>query len=99
MSYFQRPNTMRELLRAVFDGKPLVLLLETDEKRGALGGKKCTDPCAEVRQLLADASARFGDEKWNLDGEMEEWMRAQPPQSTRQHTPTVAETCKALFAS
>ena len=34
--YFQSPNCMRELLCAVFEGKPLITLLEPDTKHGGL---------------------------------------------------------------
>ena len=62
--YFNSPNCMRELLRAMVTGKPIVTLLEPEAKHGGLTNK-------EVRQQLDQASGKYVN--WGLDKEVERW--------------------------
>ena len=48
--YFESPNCMRELLRAVLTGKPMVAMLEPEAKHGALSPD-------EIRAQLDEADA------------------------------------------
>ena len=67
--YFSSPNCMRELLRATFNGKPVVPLLEPELNKGGL-------TCEQVlSQLVAAETKYYG---WGLVDEMETWGFAQP---------------------
>lgn len=82
--YFVSPNCMRELLRAVVTGKPVVALLESEEGKGSLTSE-------EVGTLLADAEAPCRDRggaqfpskyaMWGLADEVKSWGYAMPPAS------------------
>ena len=67
--YFNSPNCMRELLRALFDQKPLLTLAESEKSKGAL----------TLEQVLAQLKAADGNYgKWGLEQEMVEWGMRQP---------------------
>lgn len=62
--YFNSANCMREVIRAVVTGKPIVALLEPEAKHGGL-----TDE--DIRQQLDQAGDKYA--KWGLDKEVESW--------------------------
>ena len=62
--YFQSPNCMREILRAVVTGKPIVALLEPEAKHGGLKQE-------EIRAQLLEADGNYV--KWGLAKEVESW--------------------------
>ena len=57
---------MRELLRAVMTHKPIITLVETDMKHGAMGYE---DMCKQLRLAVSKY------EKWGLLGEMQQWQQ------------------------
>ena len=78
--YFISPNCMRELLRAVVTGKPIVTLVESEARHGGMTTE-------EVRMDLeeADAPYKIHDTNhaskyamWELDKEVESWGYAMP---------------------
>ena len=83
--YFASPNCMRELLRAVVTGKPVVTLMESEQKHGGL-----TE--AEVKQQLHDASSPFEKKEgekyhsmyamWELTDELTSWGYEMPTADT-----------------
>jgi len=63
--YFSSPNCMREMLRAMFDKKPIITLIELDKsKHGAVSS-------GEVLAGLTSACEHF--ESWGLAREMMDW--------------------------
>ena len=68
--YFESQNCMRELLRAVFDEKPIIALTETDAKHGGLTRD-------EVRVQL-EATVAHLNTNWKLADELREWGMALP---------------------
>jgi hypothetical protein len=77
---------MRELLRAVFDGKPLIALVETEMRKGGL-------TLEQSREGLVNVITRLR-ENWgtaNLSTEMVEWGFEPPPNASLLYA--------ALFAS
>jgi len=62
--YFVSPNCMRELLRANFDQKPILALIEPEAKRGGLTQEK-------VQAQLQAAEGSYA--RWGLADEMREW--------------------------
>ena len=68
-SFFSRPNTMRELLRAYVKSKPLIVLMETDEARGAIPGE-------ELLHRLSTAEHMY--KEWGLHRDLAEWQCTQP---------------------
>ena len=67
--YFHSPNCMRELLRADYDSKPIVSLLEREAKHGGLTPE-------EVRAQLVNADGRYVE--WGLQQDMDEWGFKRP---------------------
>ena len=41
--YFQSKNCMRELTRAIFNGTPVIVLLEPDHRRGGLAQEQASE--------------------------------------------------------
>ena len=75
--YFSSPNCMREALRALFDKKPVIALLEPDVKHGAM-------TIEQVKEGLQDADGKY--EKWGLAREMQEWGMPKPtPEQMFEH--------------
>ncbi len=70
--YFVSPNCMRECLRAIHDGKPLLTLLEPDRQHGSLS-------LEQIRQRLVDADKLYA--KWGLEEEMHLWGFVKPTPS------------------
>jgi len=68
--YFVSVNCMREFLRAVFDGKPLCALLESEKNKG---GMTYDDVCSQMQ----DAESMF--KRWGLLVEAAEWGFEVPP--------------------
>ena len=71
--YFVSPNCLRELLRAVFDKKPIVTVIEVEAKHGALATE-------EVRAQLDAAEASYA--RWGLVDDMATWSSKPPPSAT-----------------
>lgn len=67
--YFSSPNCMRELLRAVYDKKRIVNMMETEAKHGGMTRE-------QVRAHLGEATTMY--EKWGLAAEMVQWGFPQP---------------------
>ena len=67
--YFTSPNCMRELLRAIFDKKPILTLVEPEARKGGLTRE-------QVWQQLQAANAKYAG--WGLADEMEAWGFPQP---------------------
>jgi len=67
--YFSSPNCMRELLRAMHMKKPLLTLMESERRKGALTRE-------EVRMRLKEANENYA--KWGLADEMDAWRFPQP---------------------
>ena len=67
--YADSPNCMRELLRAIFDEKPLIALLEPEAKHGGMTHK-------EISGAMDVASSNF--RRWGLSSEMDEWGMSPP---------------------
>lgn len=103
--YFTSPNCTRELLRAVVTGKPIILMLELEEKHGGLRDvHRRPVKAAAIRQAihghLQAAASEPCDKRgvsytnryamWELDVEVKEWGYEMP-------TPT--DICNAFFAS
>ena len=63
--YFTSPNCMRELLRAVFDKKPILSLIESEVRKGGLTSE-------QVRERLEAADGKYG--VWGLADEMAAWV-------------------------
>ena len=57
---------MRELLRAVTTGKPIITLLEPETKRGGM-------TMAEISAALLDADAPTTYSQWGLTAEVKSW--------------------------
>ena len=68
--YFVSPNCMREFLRAVFDEKPILTLMEPETKKGGMTRQQVLDKLQEAESMY------FA--KWGLSDEMEEWGFLQP---------------------
>ena len=72
--YFISPNCMRELLRAVVTGKPIVTLVESEARHGGL-----TTEAVRMDLEEADAPCKIHDTNhasnamWELDKEVESW--------------------------
>ena len=81
--YFQSPNCMRELLRAVVTCKPIVTLVEPVAIRGGLSRDEIEH---EIRVTEAQAKCH----KWGLATEVEGWGYA---------LPTSWDLIEALFAA
>jgi len=62
--YFDSPNCMRELLRAFFQKKPILTLLDPEAKHGGMTTK-------EVLEAINRADAYY--DAWGLAAEMAEW--------------------------
>ncbi len=71
--YFASPNCLRELLRALFDKKPILALTEPEAKKGGLTTE-------EVRAHLEEAEANF--EYYGLADNMSQWGFVPPPTAT-----------------
>jgi len=67
--YFGSPNCMRELLRAVLTGKPIVTVVETDGKHGSITLER-------IRKQLDAADGHHTH--WGLAGEVQQWGYAMP---------------------
>lgn len=67
--YFESCNCMRELLRALYNQKPIITVLEMETKYGGLTP-------ARVREQLEAVAGRYGS--WGLTREMDEWGFAIP---------------------
>jgi hypothetical protein len=67
--YFFSPNCMRELMRALQLGKPIIALLEPDRKHGGLGSE-------QVRRQLWEAEGLYAS--WGLEAEMIDWGFERP---------------------
>lgn len=67
--YFVSQNCMRECLRAIFQGKHLVTLLEPDRHHGSLSRDQIRNQLVEADDLYAT---------WGLDEEMREWGFPKP---------------------
>ena len=67
--YFISKNCMREFLRAVCLGTPIIALVESDVKKGGLSP-------SEVRQHLHEAEGMY--DAWGLTAEFESWNWRQP---------------------
>ena len=83
--YFTSPNCMRELLRAVYDGKPVQSVMESDPRKGGLTRE----------QVLARLQA--ADDKyfqWGLADEMEAWGFPQP--SAQQLHDVLYDACEPI---
>ena len=61
LGYFTSPNCMRELLRAVWNKKKIIAVLETEEKHGGLTK-------GQIKEQLIEAVQKFDD--WGLAREM-----------------------------
>ena len=62
--YFQSLNCMRELVRAVLKSKPIICMLEPEERHGRLTPE-------EILQQLRLAEARY--DEWGLSEEVRQW--------------------------
>lgn len=69
--YFDSVNCMRELLRALYNGKPLIALLEPEARRGGMTRD-------EVSKALREVHDEGSYAKWGLDAELQQWGM-QPP--------------------
>ena len=67
--YFQSVNCMRELLRAVMKGKPIVALVEPEQKHGGMTRQEVQQ---ELREADGKYCARWGDA--NLSDEVRDWL-------------------------
>ena len=87
--YFASPNCMRELLRAVLTGKPIVAMLEPEVLKGGLS-------LEQVKAMLAAADERY--EGWGLAAEMEAWAaKGEVTNPAPTFTPLHEHLYKALF--
>ena len=68
--YFTSPNCMREILRAVFDKKPILALTEPEARKGGLTRE-------QVQAQLEAADSKY--ERWGLAREMSDWGFVPPP--------------------
>lgn len=85
---------MRELLRAVWDGKPIIAMLESDRKKGAMRYEEI------VMQLQATPSNM---REWGLDKELAAWRDEEKLTSTKpvallESDKTAEMLLQALFA-
>ena len=73
--YFESANCMREILRAVVTGKPMIALLELEKNNAKLTEEEirealmsCDAPCTKGTQTY---SSKYN--MWGLDKEVESW--------------------------
>ena len=88
--YFQSPNCMRELLRAVVTGKPIVALLEPEAKKGAM-------TVEEVREQLQVADEPFTRDGVEYTSKYDMWGLALEVKSWGYIMPTAAQLVAKLF--
>ena len=78
--YFDRPNCMRELLRAVVTDKPMVTLVESEVAKGGLTKEhvlqKLVDAAAPCEKNGVPFSSMYA--MWKLTKEMTEWGYEMP---------------------
>jgi hypothetical protein len=67
--FFDRPNCVRELLRAVCWGRPIIAVLEPEAGKGGL-------TLAQIREGVERADGQYGT--WKLEAAMEAWGKARP---------------------
>ena len=89
--YFVSPNCMRELLRAVVTDKPIVALLESEEKHGGLTRD-------EIEAQLRSADEPCDKNGTNYDSKYAMWKLAGEVQSWGYAMPSAQQLIDALFA-
>ena len=94
VEYFRSRACARELFRAVLQGKPLIALLEPDERRGGLSRQAIAHLLISARFPIVGASSSSPEThtwtaQWALDGEVLEWGFPA--------TPTGEQILSALF--
>ena len=77
--YFMKPNCMRELLHAIFLGKPLITMLEMNRNHGGISRS------GVLEQLRTNDTERRYHNSWNgafLIDEVEQWLNKEPPEGS-----------------
>ena len=92
--YFESRACARELLRAIVRGKPLIAVLESEERHGALSKEEMvsllTEPRSRAGKLTKNEHMDWVSH-WELDAEMQKL-------DTFSHMPTSDDVTAALFA-
>ena len=78
--YFESPNCMREILRAHVTGKPIVALLELEEKHGGLTHEQIMARLQAADAPCEKAGVQYASKyaMWGLEEEVQSWGYAMP---------------------
>jgi len=90
--YFQSPNCMREILRAVVKRKPILAMLEPEREKGGLTQDEIFREVHEADTTCEKAGKWYSSKYvlWGLDAEVKDWGY---------HMPDGSDICNEVFES
>ena len=78
--YFDSPNCMRELLKAICCGKPIITLLESEQKHGAMSDAMVVEKLSSLYEPYEKDGQQYANmyEFWELDKDLKDWGHVVP---------------------